>query len=122
VAVSVCIHLLVGRVIAARCPACGIGRLYQGLLRVAPACTHCGLDFSGQDAGDGPAFFAIVVVGCIITGLAVYVELAYEPAWWVHVLMWPIITLVLCLWVLRVVKTTLIHLQYRMKRLDTPDA
>jgi uncharacterized protein (DUF983 family) len=38
-----------------RCPCCGRGKLYDGLLTVTPRCPECGLDFAVEDAGDGPA-------------------------------------------------------------------
>ena len=39
--------------LACRCPRCGEGRLFTGLLTVRAACPACGLDLSAQDAGDG---------------------------------------------------------------------
>ena len=38
-----------------RCPQCGQGALFRGLLDVTDRCGHCGLEFHGHDAGDGPA-------------------------------------------------------------------
>ena len=49
-----------------RCPRCGEGPLFAGLLAVRPACLVCGLDLSGQDAGDGPAVFVIFFLGLIV--------------------------------------------------------
>ena len=48
---------------ACRCPRCGEGRLFTGLLAVSPACPSCGLDFSAEDAGDGPQVFVIFFLG-----------------------------------------------------------
>ena len=53
-----------------RCPRCGEGPLFAGLLRVRPTCAICGLDLSAQDAGDGPAVFVILFLGLIVVGLA----------------------------------------------------
>ncbi len=36
-----------------RCPRCGVGPLFKGYLDIAPKCTHCGLDYSQFDVGDG---------------------------------------------------------------------
>ena len=52
-----------------RCPRCGRGRLFAGLLSVRQACEVCGLDLSAQDAGDGPAVFVIFFLGLIVVGL-----------------------------------------------------
>lgn len=72
-----------------RCPRCGEGRLFAGLLSVREACGRCGLDLRSQDAGDGPAVFAILIVGTLAVIGAILVELRAEPPLWVHALLWP---------------------------------
>ncbi len=75
------------------CPRCGEGKLYRGLLAVRDTCEECGLDLSRLNADDGAAFFIIVVYSALIIPLAVWVEFAFEPPIWVHVLIWaPVIT------------------------------
>ena len=74
--------------LACRCPRCGKGRLFRGLLTVRPTCDACGLDFSAQDAGDGPAVFVILILGFIIAGLALMLETAFEPPLWLHAIIW----------------------------------
>ncbi len=64
-----------------RCPRCGEGRLFAGLLTVRPACPSCGLDFSAEDAGDGPQVFVIFFLGLVVVGLAALVELKFAPPW-----------------------------------------
>lgn len=49
---------------------------------VRPSCEACGLDFSFADSADGPAFFAMSIVGILIVGLALWVEFAYTPSLW----------------------------------------
>lgn len=110
-------------VVKHRCPACGTGEIYEGILRLKPACETCGHDLTTADAGDGPAFFAITIVGTLITVLAAYVENAYEPNYWVHIALWVPLTFVLCLYLLRVVKSYLVHLKHhvhRIKKEPTP--
>ena len=101
-----------------RCPRCGQGRLYAGLLDVAPVCATCGLDLKGADPGDGPAVFVILFLGFLVVGLAIWVEVAYEPPFWVHALLWAPTILIGSIVLLRVFKATLIALQYR-HRADT---
>lgn len=60
--------------LAGRCPRCGRGRLFQGFLSVVPRCDACGLDLSVQDSGDGPAAFIILIVGVLVVGGALVVE------------------------------------------------
>ena len=100
-----------------RCPRCGRGRLFAGLLSVRPACTVCGLDLSAQDAGDGPAVFAILFLGLIVVGLAALVEINFSPPIWVHLLLWAPLILIGAVAMLRPLKAGLIALQYRHRRL-----
>ena len=98
-----------------RCPRCGEGRLFRGFLQVRRQCGSCGLDFSDVDSGDGPAVFIIFIVGFVVVGLAAWVELAYQPPIWVHMLLWIPLIIILSLGLLRPFKATLIGLQYTHK-------
>ena len=98
-----------------RCPRCGEGRLFSGFLTPAKACSHCGLDYSFIDSGDGPAVFVILIVGFIIVGLAFWMEMTYSPPIWLQFVLWVPLAVVLCAWALRAMKGVLITLQYRNK-------
>lgn len=63
--------------------------------------------------GDGPAAFLIMIVGGIVTALAVWLQLAVEPPWWVHVLLWVPLTTALVLAGLRLAKAWLLQAEYR---------
>ena len=102
-----------------RCPRCGKGRLFAGLLSVRQACEVCGLDLSAQDAGDGPAVFAILFLGLIVVGLAALVEINFSPPIWVHLLLWAPLILIGAIAMLRPLKAGLIALQYRHQLLGT---
>jgi uncharacterized protein (DUF983 family) len=106
--------------LACRCPRCGRGRLFAGLLNVRQACEICGLDLSAQDAGDGPAVFAILLLGAIVVGLAALVEINFSPPIWVHLLLWAPLILVGAVAMLRPLKAGLIALQYRHRLLGSP--
>lgn len=99
----------------ARCPRCGEGRLFRGFLDVQTRCPVCDLDYSRVDSGDGPAVFVILLVGLVVVGLALWLELAYTPPIWLHLVLWVPLILVLSLGLLRPMKATLIALQYRHK-------
>ncbi|MFO1037129.1 MAG: DUF983 domain-containing protein [Geminicoccaceae bacterium] len=101
---------------AGRCPRCGQGRLFDGFLHVASRCTSCGLDLSDQDSGDGPAAFVVLIVGFIVVGAALIVEVKYEWPVWLHLLVWLPLTVILCLAFLRPLKGLMIALQYRYRR------
>jgi uncharacterized protein (DUF983 family) len=96
-----------------RCPRCGRGALYRGLLTVAPRCAACGLDLAAHDSGDGPAAFAILLLGLIVVGLALIVEIRFEPPLWVHALLWTPLILVGAIAILRPLKATMVALHYK---------
>ena len=102
--------------IAARCPRCGRGRLFQGFLSVAPRCESCGLDLSAQDSGDGPVALIILVVGFVVVIGVLLVEVRYSWPVWLHLLVWLPASLMLCLALMRPLKATLIALQYKHRR------
>jgi len=108
-----------------RCPRCGEGRLFSGFLTVGKRCGSCGLDYSFADAGDGPAVFVILLIGFLVVGLALWLEVSYGPPLWVHMLLWIPLTVVSSLVALRLIKGVLITLQYRNKaaegRIDRPE-
>lgn len=95
-----------------RCPRCGEGNLFSGLLTVKPACTACRLPFDFEDSGDGPTVFIIMGLGFLILGLALWVELSWSPPFWVHFLLWPPLILIIGLPALRMLKGVLIALTW----------
>jgi uncharacterized protein (DUF983 family) len=103
-----------------RCPRCGQGRLFSGLLSVRGVCEVCGLDLSGQDAGDGPAVFVILFLGFIVVALAALVEMKFSPPIWIHLVLWTPFIIVGAIAMLRPLKAGLIALQYRHHLLVAP--
>jgi len=103
-----------------RCPRCGEGSIFAGLLTVRPECTSCGLDLSAQDAGDGPAVFVIFLLGLIVVALAAFVELRFSPPLWVHLVLWTPLILGGAILMLRPLKAGMIALQYRHGDLRPP--
>ena len=95
------------------CPRCGARTLFDGLIAFAPRCRACGLNFERFNVGDGPAAFLTLGVGALVVILAVWLQLAVEPAWWVHVLLWLPLTTLLVLGGLRITKAWLLAAEYR---------
>src|SRR5215218_4452395 len=83
------------------CPRCGATGLFETFLRFAPRCQHCGLDYASFNVGDGAAAFLILIVGAIVSLLAIVVELRWSPPWWLHVALWTPLALILTLGLLR---------------------
>jgi uncharacterized protein (DUF983 family) len=101
--------------VAGRCPRCGEGRLFKNVLELRPACEKCGLDYKFIDTGDGPAIFAIFILGFLVLGGALVAEFKFGVSFWGHVLLLGIGTPLIAIVVLRLLKGLLIALQYRNK-------
>ncbi|MDG2523186.1 DUF983 domain-containing protein [Caulobacter segnis] len=101
-----------------RCPRCGEGKLFEGFLKVAPACNVCGLNYGFADPADGPAFFVMTGIGCAIMALFAWIEIAYQPPIWFHFLFTLPLFTVGCLGTLRPVKAWLIASQFFHKAED----
>ena len=87
--------------------------MFAGVLRFAPRCPVCGLDFNAFHVGDGAASFLVLIVGAITVGLAVWLELSRSPPWYVHVLLWAPLALGLTLGLSRIAKGLLAALEFR---------
>jgi uncharacterized protein (DUF983 family) len=98
--------------LAGKCPRCGKAPLFAGLVRFASRCRSCALDFDNFNVGDGPAAFLILIVGAVLTVLAIAVDLTVSPPWWVHII-WLPVGLVLTLGGLRAAKAWLVAQEYR---------
>lgn len=98
--------------LACRCPRCGEGKLFDGFLKLKSRCASCGLDFAFADSADGPAVIIMFIAGFAIVGGVLALEIAYEPPFWVHMIIWLPLTIILCLGLLRPMKGLAIALQY----------
>jgi uncharacterized protein (DUF983 family) len=97
------------------CPQCGARTLFAGWTRFAQRCRACGLDLTRFNVGDGPAAFLTMVIGAVVVTLALWLQLAGEPPWWLHALLWPPLTVVGVILGLRVAKAALLQAEYRHK-------
>ena len=96
-----------------RCPRCGRGKLFHGLLPIRDRCDVCGLDLRESDVGDGPAIFIILALTAILGVLAIWIEFRFSPPLWVHILIWPIVAVAGAIAMSRPLKAALVWSQYR---------
>ena len=89
--------------------------MFDGFLSFRPACEVCGQDFTAFDSADGPAFFVMSIVGTLVVGIALWLEVAYEPPIWVHAVVAVSLTVGLSLALVRPIKGVLAALQFRNK-------
>jgi len=97
-----------------KCPACGAGAIFHRYLKVSDDCPHCGEALHHQRADDAPPYFTIVIVGHVVVGLVLAVEMAYRPPLWLHAALWLPLTVILALVVLAPVKGALVGLQWAL--------
>ena len=110
----------IGLGFAGRCPRCGQGRIFKGRLEIVDECPVCGLVLSEHDAGDGAVVPALLILGTVLVALAVWVEFKYEPAIWVHVVLWGPIGTLLTLWLLPCLKGIGVALQHKHRSTEVP--
>jgi uncharacterized protein (DUF983 family) len=94
------------------CPNCGKGRLFRAFLKVADHCPACGEALHHHRADDAPAYFVILIVGHIVVPLALAVETAFAPPYWLYLAIFLPLTLVLALGLLQPVKGAIVGWQW----------
>lgn len=68
------------------CPRCGKGRMFSKWLKLQVKCPNCNLDYGFAAPDDGPAFFSLCIVAFPLTFFAVWLQVKFEPPFWVHLL------------------------------------
>jgi uncharacterized protein (DUF983 family) len=97
---------------AGRCPRCGQGRLFKGFLSLRDGCEVCGLDYSFADPADGPAFFVLCFTSIPAMFAAIWLEVAFEPPIWIHLVVSFPLLLLFCIPPLRPLKGWLVASQF----------
>lgn len=97
------------------CPRCGARTLFAGMAKFADRCSACQLDFTTFNVGDGPAAFLTLIIGALITALAIGLELAAHPPFWLHALLWIPLTGAAVVWGLRAGKGALLAVEYQRR-------
>ena len=101
--------------LSGKCPRCGQGALFDGYLGLRASCETCGLDYAKADSGDGPAVFAIFIVGFVAVAAAFIARFTFYAPMWLAFAISAGIAIGLILILLRPLKATLIALQYANK-------
>ena len=96
------------------CPACGSGSMFRRYLKVADNCPNCGEALHHHRADDAPPYFTIIIVGHIVVGLMLAVEMAYRPPLWLHAALWLPLTVLLALLILPPIKGAIVGLQWAL--------
>lgn len=94
------------------CPRCGARTLFGRGTGFAERCRACGLEFARFNVGDGPAAFLSPIIGALVGGLALWLEVALSPPVWVHLLLWLPLAAAAVWFGLRVSKAALLWSEY----------
>ncbi len=94
------------------CPRCAEKTLFDGFAQFAPKCGKCGLNYSAFNVGDGPAGFLTLIIGALIVGLALWLEVSFAPPFWVHALLWIPLTFAAVIFGLRAAKAALLYAEF----------
>jgi uncharacterized protein (DUF983 family) len=68
------------------CPRCGRGRMFKSWLKIMDKCENCGLDYRFATPDDGPAFFSLCIIALPLIAMVVWLEVAFEPPFLVHLM------------------------------------
>jgi len=104
----------VKRGLRGRCPACGQGRLFRQYLKVAEGCAVCGTEFHHHRADDFPPYLVMFIVGHVVVYGILQAETRFEAPLWVHLAVWPALTVALSLALLQPIKGAVVGLQYAL--------
>lgn len=66
------------------CPRCGTGLMFRSWLKIVDRCPDCALDYRFAAPDDGPAFFSLCVIALPLTAIVVWIQVAFDPPAWVH--------------------------------------
>lgn len=95
------------------CPRCGAPGLFKGWLAFADRCPACGLDYTHFNVGDGPAALLVLLLGAIVVGAAIAIQLTLGPPIWLQLLLWVPVTIAAVIGALRIAKAALLGSEYR---------
>ncbi len=94
-----------------KCPVCGRSPIFIKYVKTFSKCKNCGTKLSNYKSDDGPAYITILIIGHLIIPIILLIEKHYSPALLIQMTFWPILTILLCLWLLPRIKGAFIGIQ-----------
>lgn len=106
----------VRRGFAGHCPQCGEGKMFRAYLKVNDECPKCGEELHHQRADDAPPYLTIFIVGHIAAGMLMFADEQWPQLdMWIHMIVWPLVAILMSLWLLPRVKGALIGYQWALR-------
>ncbi len=101
---------------AGHCPQCGEGKIFRAYLKVNDDCPSCGEEFHHQRADDAPPYLTIFIVGHVVAAMLMIADDAWPQLdMWIHMVLWPLVAILMSLWLLPGVKGALINYQWALR-------
>ncbi len=95
-----------------KCPACGEGKLFSAYLKVNDICPACGEELFHHRADDAPPYITILLVGHILVGLLLHLEMVWSIPPYAYLLTLVPLAVVLPLLLLPPIKGAVVGLQW----------
>jgi uncharacterized protein (DUF983 family) len=105
----------IGRGARACCPNCGRSPLFRAYLKQVDSCAHCSEVFKHIRADDGPAWLTILIVGHVVVGIALMLEVYAPQPVGVSIVLFCGLSLAMILWLLPRAKGVFIGAIWAMK-------
>ena len=101
---------------AGRCPHCGEGEMFHAYLKVNDSCPDCGEELHHQRADDAPPYLTIFIVGHVVAAFLMIADRQWPQLdMWIHMVLWPLVAILMSLWLLPRVKGALIGYQWALR-------
>ncbi len=97
---------------AGKCPRCGEGKLFSGYLKVTDECPVCHLNLSRHRADDAPPYITIVLVGHILVGLMLHLQIVWHIPPYAYLATLVPLAIILPLLLLPPIKGAIVGLQW----------
>ncbi|GLQ57511.1 DUF983 domain-containing protein [Devosia nitrariae] len=98
-----------------RCPKCGEGKLFRAYLKVDRTCSACGEEFFHHRADDLPPYVAIFVVGHVLVGLMLHMEMVWRVHPMTYIYTMVPLAIILPLLMLPSIKGAIVGLQWALR-------
>jgi len=95
-----------------RCPRCGEGKMFSAYLKVKDSCDVCGEELHHHRADDLPPYLAIMIVGHLLVGVMLHMDMAYRIDPWTYIITMIPLAIVLPLLMLPSIKGAVVGLQW----------
>lgn len=89
--------------------------MFEAPARIAIRCEACGLELATLERGGRLAGLVTILIAVLLIMLAIGVDIALRPPFWMQVVIWGPVTVAGVIGTLRFYKTALLYRQYELE-------